>query len=155
MNTYELTYIISPEITGEEAENKAKEFEGLIQSKEGVILRQDKPIAKTLSYPIKKQGSGFIGVLEFQLEPEKLKEINENMAKNEKIIRHMIVIKNPAKAQKPRRTKKAASIFGIEFPMKKEMEQPIPASEKTEPEKTEKKIELKDIEQKLEEILGE
>ena len=155
MKNYELTYIISPEITGEEAENKARDFEALIQSKEGVILRQDKPVAKTLSYPIEKQRSGFVGVLEFQLEPEKLKEIDENMAKNEKVIRHMIVIKNPAKPQKPRRTKKAPSIFGIELPVKKETEQPAPVLEKAEPEKTEKKVELKDIEQKLEEILGE
>lgn len=154
MKTYELTYIISPEITSEEAENKAKEFEALIQSKEGVILRQDKPIAKTLSYLIKKQRSGFVGILEFQLEPEKLKEIDENMAKNEKIIRHMIVIKNPAKAQKPRRTKKAPSFFGIEFLFKKDAEQPLPTQEKAEAEKIEKKVELKDIEEKLEEILG-
>ena len=33
MKTYELTYIVSPEITSEEADAKAKEIEFVIQNK--------------------------------------------------------------------------------------------------------------------------
>jgi ribosomal protein S6 len=77
MKTYELTYIVSPEITSEEAEVKAKEIESIISSKEGTILRQSNPNAKALSYPIKKHASGFLGILEFQMEPEQLLELKE------------------------------------------------------------------------------
>ena len=146
MKTYELTYIVSPELISEEAEAKSKEIETIIQNKEGLVLRQLNPIAKTLSYPIKKQASGYLGVLEFQLEPEKLNELEESLKKDEKIVRHMVIIKKPAKQSKERRTRiKAAPI--LEFKSTVE--------ERKEEEKTEKKVELRDIEQKLDEILGE
>src|SRR3989344_6081323 len=104
MKPYELTYIISSEITSEESEAVAKNIESLIQEKEGVILKSEKPSPRTLAYPIKKQASGFFGVLEFQLEPEHFGELKEKLQKNDKIIRHMLIIKNPTKIQKERRT---------------------------------------------------
>jgi len=110
MKTYELTYIISPEITSEESEVLTKEIESFIQSKEGVILNKINPTAKTLSYPIKKHASGFMVVLEFQVEPEILVELKEYLknppAGGEKIVRHIIIIKKPIKIRKERRTKR-------------------------------------------------
>jgi len=155
MKTYDLTYILSPEITSEETEAFAKEIESFVQSKEGVIIKQSNPIAKTLSYQIKKHASGFIGSLEFQLEPEALMELKEKMDKDEKVNRHMIVIKHPEKKQKIRRTKnKNTNEFVVEKESPKEtiIEKKKEVEEK--PVET-KKVELKDIEQKLEELLGE
>ena len=141
MKTYELTYIITPEITSEEAEAKAREIEAIVQNKEGIILGQINPVAKTLSYPVKKHASGFVGVLEFQLEPEKVGEVEKLLSKEEKINRHLLTIKKAVKARKE------------EFKAEKIEEK---SAEKTEkPEKTEEKIELKDIEQKIDEILGQ
>lgn len=144
MKTYELTYIISPEITSQEAEAKGKEIESAIQSREGTVLKQSNPTAKTLAFPIAGRASGFFGVLEFQLEPEKLLELKEMVSKDGKIIRHMVIIKEPVKIKKERR------------PRIEKTEPKIEAVEKT-PEKaeTKEKIELKDIEQKLDELLGE
>ena len=62
MKTYELSYIISSEITSEEAEAKAREIEGAIQSREGIILKQLNPVAKTLAFPVGKRASGFLGL---------------------------------------------------------------------------------------------
>lgn len=163
MQTYELTYIISPEITSQEAESKAKEIESLIQSKEGVIIKQSTPVAKTLSYQIQKRASGFLGIIEFQLEPEHLIEIKKTLAKDGSVVRNMITIKTTPKVHKERRTKKAPStliekVFGIdrkesEKTEYKTAEEEKPASAKTPAGK--EKVELKDIEQQLEEILGE
>lgn len=150
MKTYELTYIVSPEITSEEAEAKAKEVESAIQSREGVILKQSNPVAKTLSYPIKKRASGFFGVLEFQLEPEKLIEIKEMLEKDGKIVRHMVIIKLPQKPRKERRSKPAPA---FEIEKKIEMEPAIKEEKQVKVQK--EKVELKDIEQKLDELLGE
>jgi ribosomal protein S6 len=151
MKTYELTYIVSPEITSEEAEAKAKEIESAIQSREGVIVKQSNPIAKTLSYPIKKRASGFFGVLEFQLEPEKLIELKEIIEKDGKIVRHMVIIKLP---QKPRKERRSKPVPAFEIEKKAEIEQPIIKDEKQVKVQKEK-VELKDIEQKLDELLGE
>jgi len=167
MKTYELTYIISPEITSEEAEAKAKELEVAISSREGTVLKQSNPVAKTLSYQIKKRASGFLGFLEFQLEPEKVVELKEVIKKDGKIVRHMLIIKEAAEMKKERRTRNAQKIktetseahsgqptFGIE--RKAEVVEPTneekPAQAKT---AGKEKVELKDIEQKLDELLGE
>ena len=162
MKTYELTYIVSPEITSEEAGAKAKEIESAIQSKEGMILKQSNPIAKTLSYPIEKRASGFLGVLEFQLEPEKLIELKEIIAKDRKIVRHMVIIKEPAGLRKERRTRtkplsEGHPIFEIEKKSQtgvESIDNEKPASAKGFGEAREK-VELKDIEHELDELLGE
>ena len=153
MKTYELIYIVSPEITLDEAESKAREIESIIQNKEGTILKQSDPIAKTLSYPIKKHASGFCGVLEFQLEPEKLIEFKETLAKDGKIVRHMVIIKEAIKMRKERRTRtKPAPTFDIEQKTETEsIKKEEPVKIKVEKEK----VELKDIEHELEELLGE
>lgn len=160
MKTYELTYIVSPEITSEEAEAKAKEIESAVQSKEGTILRQSNPIAKTLSYPIKKRASGFVGFLEFQLEPEKLVELKETLTKDGKIVRHMVIIKEATELKKERRTRTKPSVTPeIE---RKKVEEPALAEDfglakeekPTHKKEIKEKVELKDIEQELDEILG-
>lgn len=142
MKPYELTYIISSEITTEQAETEAKNIESFIQDKEGVILKSENPSPKTLAYPIKKQGSGFFAVLEFQLEPKELGKLKEKLQKNDKIIRHMLIIKNPEKIQKERRIRKKPLVSS-------------PLVEAIKEEKTNKKVELREIEEKLEEILSE
>ncbi len=162
MKIYELTYIISPEMTSEEAEAKAKELESAITSREGTVLKQTNPIARTLSYQIKKHASGFFGFLEFQLEPEKLLELKEILVKDGKISRHMVIIKQPIEMKKERRTR-TKPITGLEI--EKKAEEPVYAegSSETKEEKPavetktkeKEKVELKDIEQKLDELLGE
>ncbi len=152
MKTYELTYIISPEITSEEAEAFSREMEDFISKKEGSVLNRSIPIAKTLSYPIKKHMSGFIGTLEFQLETEHLLELKETLNKDGKINRHMIIIKNPVKIGKIRGKKNRVIEPGKEIPAENNMQEKNVAEEAPIPSK---KVELKDIEQKLDEILGE
>lgn len=151
MTTYELTYIITPEVTSQEAESKAKEIETIIQSKEGVILRQANPNARALAYPIKKSASGFMGVIEFQIEPENLDTLKTETAKDGKVIRQMLVTKKPIKAAKARRTRPKP-----EETFKLERKQEDPTGQKQEKEAaTKDKVELKDIEQTLDELLGE
>jgi len=154
MKTYELTYIVAPDMTSEEAAAVAKDIEAFVQSKGGTIARYEIPTARTLSYPIKKQASGFFGVIEFQSEPENLKEIEERVKKDGKIVRHMVIIKKPARLfQRRIRTPLVASPVTSSVETEtKTAEEPKETEEKavSKPEK----VELKDIEQKLEELLG-
>jgi ribosomal protein S6 len=152
MKTYELTYIISPEITSEEAEAFSKELESYVQSKEGNVLKQAHPTAKVLSYPIKKYASGFVGSLEFSIEADKLAEIKEKMDKDGKIIRHMLIIKEPVRERRQRAARKETAPV---LEKKSAAIEEKTSIDKEEPVKHAKKVELKDIEQKLDEILGE
>lgn len=165
MKIYELTYIISPDVASEEAEAKAKELESAITGRQGLILKQSNPVAKALSYPIKKRASGFLGSLEFQLEPESLLELKEIIGKDSAIARYMVIIKEPAKPKKERRSKEraeaaTAAASRIEAsPTPEEREEPNEPEEKEkapEPSQDQKsKVELKDIEETLDELLGE
>src|SRR3989344_7237700 len=123
MKSYELTYIISSGITSEQAEEESKNIESLIRNKEGIILKSEKPFPRTLAYPIKPQSSGFLGVLEFQLEPEYLGELKEKLQKDGKIIRHMVIIKNPVKIQKARRIRKKPLTLEIVGAMKEKQKE--------------------------------
>jgi ribosomal protein S6 len=164
MRAYELAYILSPEITSEEAEAFAKEIETFVTGKEGVIVKQSNPVAKTLAYQIKKHASGFIGSIEFKLEPEALLELKQKMDKDGKVNRQMIIIKYPARKEKIRRSLKKieAGIVAekttakeITIEGKKDIEEkPVIEEKKEEAKKESKKVELKDIEEKLEELLG-
>lgn len=175
MKTYEITYIISPELTIEEAEAKAKELESLIQEKEGVILKSEKPAPKTLSYQIKKFGSGFFTVLEFQTEPEAMVDLKNKIENDNKILRHIILIKNPARRLKERRhrirpvaeiivekAKEAVKEVKEVIEMAKEaiLEPAVKEEKKTtvkraKSEKSKEKAEMEDIDKKLDEILSE
>lgn len=156
MKTYEFTYIITPDITTEETEAKAKEFESKIQAKEGLILRHTSPTVKPLAYSIKGKISGFFGILEFQLEPEKLIEFKEEVLKDNKILRQVVTIKNPVKIKKERR-ERIKPVDASETQEKIEEKPEIVSEEKpeTKTKNVKEKVELKDIEQKLEELLGE
>lgn len=161
MKTYELSYIVSSEVPSENAEAKAKEIESAIQSREGVILKQLNPVAKTLAFPVGKRASGFFGTLEFQIEPEKLLEVKELVAKDKQIVRHMLLIKEPARIRKARRVKPGTAVetepkLESVFETKREIEpeeEPTPAT-KPEVTKEKEKVDLKDIDQQLDEILG-
>jgi len=161
MKTYELTYIISPAITSEEALAKAKEIESAIQTKDGVINSHTNPSAKPLSYPIKGSASGFFGILEFQLEPEKMPSVADILTKDKKIVRHLITTKEKARIRKERKPKSllqekpAIEPTGLEATSQSEAslapsEQESASKKKT----TKEKVELKDIEHELDEILG-
>jgi ribosomal protein S6 len=119
-----------------------------VQDEKGVVLREINPSARTLSYPIKKHASGFVGVIEFKTE-ESIKNLETKMQKDAKIMRHLLVVKPLIKAKKQRRTK-SAPMFQAEAPVIETKENPV-----AETKEDRGKVELKDIEQKLDEILGE
>ena len=79
--------------------------------------------------------------------------IRDYINKNTKIVRHIIAVKRPLKIRKERRAKQpvAPSLVKEEKIENKELQDSD--SHKASIEK--EKIELKDIEQKLEELLGE
>ena len=139
-------------MSSDQALAESKNIESSIQDKEGIILKSEKPSPKTLAYPIKRQGSGFFGVLEFQLEPEHLGELRKKLQKDSKIIRYMVTIKNPAKIQKEKRVKKKPLVFSTLFEAVKENVKNLPAQAGR---KTNKKADLKEIEKELNEILSE
>ncbi len=124
MKNYELSYLVSSNVSEEEIKILQESVNSLIQKEEGILLETD--------YPIRKEGFSLLS-LKFQTNPEKISGLEKSLKSDSRIFRHIILIKHPMKeAKKMRKPMKAVS------------------------KKTEKsKVELKEIESRLEEILGE
>ena len=148
MKNYELSYLIIPELKIEEAESVALDVKDFIQNQGGLISRSEGPNPKTLGYKIKGRMSALQVNLEFSLEPDKLKMVEEKIKKNPNILRHLATNKKLVK-EEPKR-KRMARAFSQQEPTLTKT-----AEEKKTPEDHEKKVELKDIDEKLEEILKE
>ena len=134
MKLYELTYLISPELPEEELKSLQEKINSLIQKGAGVLNEIKLPIKKKLAYPIKKQREAFLTDLSFYLEPDKLGSLEKELKSEKKILRYLILAKPKLKIAKVR--KRPTKIIP-KIPVK------------------EKKVELKEIEKKLEEILRE
>ncbi|MBZ1345042.1 MAG: 30S ribosomal protein S6 [Candidatus Nealsonbacteria bacterium] len=133
MKHYELAYLISANLSPEEIRVLQQKISSFIQKKrEGSEDSNEikAPIKKILAYPIKKEKECWFAVLNFNLNPEKLIDLEKNLKNEKAILRYLILAKPPSKEVKYIKS---------------------PRLIKSKP----KKVELKEIEKKLEEILAE
>jgi small subunit ribosomal protein S6 len=142
MKNYELTYLITPLLSEEEARAFQEKIISSIQDQGGILTEGGILVRKRLAYPVKKNLQAFLAVLSFQLSPEKTADLEKKIKAEGEILRHLLVIKEPLKEKflRPRRT------IRVPEPALKAKE---PATSK------EKKVELKEIDKKLDEILKE
>lgn len=138
MKLYELTYLISPDLSDEEINYFTEKIISLIKEEEGTIEKTSETIKKRFAHPIKNQSQGYLAILNFQLVPEKLANLEKKLKSENQILRYLILTKPPTK-EIIRRSKRLPPIRTPE-----KMIKPKP-----------KKVELKEVEKKLEEILGE
>jgi len=130
MKYYELAYLISPDLSDSEVANIQQKINSLIQGKEGILDSFNEAVKIDLSYLIKKKEQAFLVSLIFHLKPENIKDLEKELKSDNNILRFIIVIKTKEKIKKIR-----------EKPLAKKPRQ-------------KQKVELKEIEQKLDEILG-
>ncbi|MEK7519639.1 MAG: 30S ribosomal protein S6 [Patescibacteria group bacterium] len=151
---YELSYFISPDIPEERlvAEvNKIKELAGA-----SGVMREQMPQRRRLAYPINHKEQGFFGFFHFSAAAERVKSIHETLALDKDIIRHLIVSvtkQQVAQMQKPVRNlmaeekvRKATDKAAVDKAIFKK-EDAISSTE-------EQKVELGELDKKLEEILN-
>ena len=132
--TYELTYLISSILTEEEAKVLQSKIGELVVNEGGLIKDSPMPIRKKLAYPINKEVQAYLAVIDFQLKPEKLANLEKALKAETQILRYLLLIKKPFREMKRSR-------LVMEPKVKKTKE--------------EKRVELNEIEKKLEEILDE
>ena len=126
MKKYEITYLAQPDLTEEELKTLLDKIVGFIQKQEGIIEAIADPQKIQLAYQIKERRDAFLICLSFSLNPDKVKEVEKKIKTEKEILRHIMIIK-----------RKLGQI--------KEKAAPV----------EEKKVELKKIDQKIEEILNE
>src|SRR4030042_4732000 len=103
MRLYEINYLISLDLSEEEATSLQEKINGWIQEEKGVLNGVSRLIKKILAYPIKKYGQAYLGFVNFQLDAEKLINIEKKIKAEGKIIRYLILAKKPVKPLKTHR----------------------------------------------------
>ena len=131
MKIYELIYLISLNIPEEEVKVFQEKISSLIQEEKG-ILDGTNPVMR------KKQNQFYVITLNFRFEPGNLKILRKKLDAEKQIFRYMIL-------NKPKISSK------IKEARTKPIIKPSPLFKKAKTEQ--KKVELKEIEKKLEEIL--
>lgn len=143
MKNYELAILVSPELQEEEMKNFLQKVSDTIQQEGGSIKEAKSPIKKKLGNEINGAKTAFFAVYDFDLEAEKLDNLKQKLKEEKSILRFMLVIKRKFKIKKaPRRA-----------PVRTAIEKPVAATSGAV--KPKEKVELKEIEKQLEEILGE
>lgn len=143
MKPYDLIYLISPELSEEELRSLQEKIHGEIQKENGVLNEAKNILKKKLAYPIRKKEVVFFGFLNFSLPPEKIEILEKMLRAESQILRYFISIKKTAKFLPPRRKRTPLSTRIISSKNISE----TPGQSK------EKKVELKEFDEKLEEIL--
>ena len=136
MQLYELTYLISPELNEGELKDFSQKIDSLV-SKTGKITKSESPRKITLAYPVQKKGEAFLATFEFQALPQEAENLKKELEKEKDILRFLLV-----KKRGPEKIKERLRPAPVKAPSVKE-EKPRPS----------KKVELKEIEEKLEKIL--
>lgn len=133
MRFYELTYLIKPDLSEQGLRDLSEKVNSFIQEEGGILDKGLKEVRKKLGYPIQKQGTAFLRTTTFYLGPEKLGSLEKKIKETSEILRYIFLTKKTPKAVSEIKTKPRAP---------KKIKPKI-------------KVELKEIEKKLEEILEE
>lgn len=89
MKTYEITFISKEDLD-------EKQIKDVLTPLGAKVLSVTLIGEKQLIYKIKKEDRGFYSSVLFEIEPEKITDINKKMALEEEIIRFLIVAKKPS-----------------------------------------------------------
>ena len=142
MKRYELTFLILPDLSEEEAKAFQQKINSQIQEEGGVLDEGNILLKRRLAYPIKKNTQAYMAVTTFQLNPDKLANFETRLKTENQILRYLILVVRKTRRMAPRRVRP--------FTLKSR----VTVTEKVlTPE--EKKVELKEIDKKLDEILDE
>lgn len=136
MRNYDLTLIFSPLLADEEANDLFQQFVSFVQEQGGILGDQRLLGKKPLLAPIRHAKEGYLAVITFSLSEEKLPNVEKKCKETKQILRFFIV------KQAKRITKKARV-------------SPTPEIASSPVFKKEEKLNLQDIDEKLEEIFKE
>jgi small subunit ribosomal protein S6 len=86
-----MVFIVHPELDGDELHDVISNVEELIKRNNGKVTKVEPWGLRKLAYPIKKQQEGRYFLMEFDLEPDGIAEMERVLKLMESVIRHLIV----------------------------------------------------------------
>lgn len=99
MRQYELTYLISDDVAESEINKVSGRINGYVTDAKGKVLKEESWGRRKLAYPIKKQQFATYITLNFELEPENLREIEKDIFHAPEILRHLMLVRDFGKEE--------------------------------------------------------
>ena len=90
MRTYEVLYILSPQVPEEEATAISTEFKRVAESTGANLKNEESWGRRRLAYPIQKFNEGIYHLFVYESDSS-LAELDRRMKNNDRVLRHMIV----------------------------------------------------------------
>lgn len=97
MRDYEVLYIVRPDLDDEKVQDAVKRVNTLIERSGGTAERTNLWGKRKLAYEVKHQKEGAYVLQDFQLNPDRVPELESALKITEEVLRHLIVRK-PEKA---------------------------------------------------------
>jgi len=91
MKRYETVAITSADHPDNEIEGLIERYRGIIESREGIVVRMERWGRRRLAYEIKKQNKGFYFLFNFAADPEHVDELERNFKLDDRILRFMTI----------------------------------------------------------------
>lgn len=152
-NHYELLYLVGANIPEEDIDPIRQTVRDLIGKFKGNIIFEDNFGKKKLAYPVNKNHQGYYLMTDFDLDGSNLDELNKSIGLTNEILRHIIVKRNPNKA--PTRLNlsdtPATDARKKSFDNKNDVRKPKSSEAPAATEET--KINIENLDEKLDEIL--
>ncbi len=153
MEHYEMLYIIPNKFTEEEAGEIASKNQKEITDRGGKVIYTENWGKKRLAYPIDGNNHGYYNLIEFDLERSKLAELNEVFKMSNEVIRHLIIKKQVKTEEALAKEKEISEKIAAKNIEAKEEEARAAAEEKKEKREKDEKVDIKDLDEKLDNIL--
>ena len=90
MRTYEVLFILSPQVPEEEATTLITDFKGVAEKTGATLKSEDAWGRRRLAYPINKFNEGIYHLFVFESDGS-LSELDRRMKNSDRVLRHMIV----------------------------------------------------------------
>lgn len=143
---YALSFILKSSLNTEETDKYRVDLNEKIQKYGGKVTSSVcSETPNQLVYTINKDSQGYFCECVFEAQPDNLKNIRDELSNDPQIIRHLLEAKQPAPKKLRKRTPKAK--------IGPDKHEAIPATKTQEKKDKREKVDIEDIEKKLDEII--
>lgn len=153
---YEILFIAPNNYTEDEAKEINNRVKKMITDKEGSVTYEENWGKRKFAYKIKGFNHGYYCLYEFDLDGTRLIEIDTSLRLSNEILRHQIVRKKPVTDEQIKKAKKIEEKIEqkkIDEKKAEESKEKQKEDEKKTEAKEKDKLNLKDLDEKLESIL--
>ena len=91
MTSYELVFIVSPEVADDEVTNSVNKVSEMIGRLGGSVTEVSQWGKKKLTYPIKRFTEGNYVLARVELKPASIKELDSSLRMSDDVLRHLLV----------------------------------------------------------------